>query len=38
MKQSYEEYRFSMTEIFKYMVQSFLLCVALDYLFIRISG
>ncbi len=33
MKQSYEEYRFSMTEIFKYMVQSFLLCGALDYLF-----
>ena len=33
MKQSYEEYRFSMTEFFKYMVQSFLLCVALDYLF-----
>lgn len=33
MKQSYEEYRFSMTEIFKYMVQSFLLCGVLDYLF-----
>lgn len=33
MKQSYEEYRFSMTEILKYLVQGLLLCGAVDYLF-----
>ena len=31
MKQSYEEYRFSMTEILKYLVQGLLLCGAVDY-------
>ena len=33
MKQSYEEYRFSVTEILKYLVQGLLLCGAVDYLF-----
>ncbi len=39
MKQSYEEYRFSKTEILKYMVQSILLVWGAGlYLFIRTRG
>lgn len=37
MKQSYEEYRFSMTEILKYLVQGLLLCGAVDYSFLSES-
>ena len=33
MKQDYREYHFSGKEIAKYLVQSILLCGALDYLF-----
>ena len=33
MKQNYAEYHFSKTEILKYLIQSILLCGAMDYLF-----
>ena len=33
MKQNYEEYDFSKTEILKYLIQSVMLCGVLDYLF-----